>query len=531
MNTQKQIFLIITLSFVLVGGCAAYATIDLPIRAERQADFFVKESVERGALLYANNCRTCHGIQGEGGVGLPLNTEAFRDQSPLALEQNQEMIRRTISCGRAGTLMPAWLIDNGGALTENQIGHLVRMFTAPEDPVTEDGEEFANFGWAEAVHFAHNLNAESGVVLGGDTLSSIAAAHNIGPRELAEANGLEAGAALDAGTVLELPTGGTYEVEEGDTLDQVAADLNLGSVILAELNGLEYEIVEGVFVLTTTSDDPLLRLTEEQDETGLLPGSTLMLPEGAGYNAVVGDSLETIAEAHGVSVGEIEDLNTDALAELEYDSPDQELPLQSEDGELIELVLQLPQVDAYVVQGQSLADAADGYSNVSAESLAEANGIAADDQPVVGKSLEMPEDSWGTAPPSTVNDGAACIQHVVAQNIYDDITGGGAGFERPEEFSQEVSVTAGANDWTVTADGETQEPNAGSVLMATGTTVTFENTEGVHTITVDDETVVDVPDFPTGSTQTLTFDTAGEFDILCDLHPAMQARFYVEDAP
>ena len=79
MNTQKQIFLIVILFFVFTGGCTAYSIIELPSRAPSQVKWTKEQSVERGALLFANNCRTCHGIKGQGGVGLPLNSSVNPD--------------------------------------------------------------------------------------------------------------------------------------------------------------------------------------------------------------------------------------------------------------------------------------------------------------------------------------------------------------------------------------------------------------------------------------------------------------------
>ena len=197
MNTQKQVFLIVVLFFVLAGGCAAYTVIDLPVRAERQSDYFFSESVERGALLYANNCRTCHGIKGEGGVGLPVNKADFQDPDPLKLKANRELLKRTMYCGRAGTLMPAWLNTNGGALTDRQIEHVVDLITSPVEIAYQDEEgNPTSKGWTEAVEFAHNLNREASVIVGGDTLDTIAAAHAIGHTELAELNGLSIGAAV-----------------------------------------------------------------------------------------------------------------------------------------------------------------------------------------------------------------------------------------------------------------------------------------------------------------------------------------------
>ena len=48
MNTQKQIFLIVALMFVFVGGCAAYTIIDLPVRAADQTAWHKDQSIERG---------------------------------------------------------------------------------------------------------------------------------------------------------------------------------------------------------------------------------------------------------------------------------------------------------------------------------------------------------------------------------------------------------------------------------------------------------------------------------------------------
>ena len=106
MNTQKQIVLMVALMFLLVGGCAAYTAIELPVRAPDEAQWTEDQSLERAGLVFANYCRTCHGNRGEGGVGPQLlNAEAsqFQDQDPLKLAGNRTLLRRTLSCGRAGT--------------------------------------------------------------------------------------------------------------------------------------------------------------------------------------------------------------------------------------------------------------------------------------------------------------------------------------------------------------------------------------------------------------------------------------------
>jgi len=145
LNTQKQIILIIALSFIFVGGCAAYTAIELPVRAPAQQEWTRDQSLERGALLFANNCRTCHGNRGQGGVGPQLLNNpltAFQDQDPLKLSQNMTLLTRTIQCGRASTLMPAWLNTNGGALNAIQIQHIVNFLDAEDGfilPCTDPG--------------------------------------------------------------------------------------------------------------------------------------------------------------------------------------------------------------------------------------------------------------------------------------------------------------------------------------------------------------------------------------------------------
>ena len=579
MNTQRQIFLIVVLMFVSVAGCAAYTAIDLPIRAERQADFFEAESIERGALLYANNCRTCHGIRGEGGVGLTLNKAAFRNQEPLALSQNQDLIRRTLICGRAGTLMPAWLDSNGGSLTANQIEHLVRLLTAPleEDTFDANGNP-TNHGWLAAVEFAHNLNHESATSVTGDTLPQIAAAHGIG------------------------------------------ADPVAGAVLIAELNGLDYAIDEsGNFYLPYAGDDEARMLNPNAAviATGLLPGQTLRLPEGATYKVSAGNTLASIAEQHGVTAAQIRALNPLLLAVLgeiaddapltgerklllpdgvtytaqagdtlisiaeAHDLPEialaedngldvdaaiaegDQLVLREGTGYLVqfgdtvlsiasahgvserelralneldageevsgEVWIALPPINAYVVKGADLALVASGFGNVTAASLGEANHVEADAVLPIGKSLHFPADAWGAAPSDELNPGTACVEYTVSSSAFNTISGADPiVIDEPNAVSTEVVILANDNDWTVVADGEAGTPNRTGVKVTAGTAVTFENVVGLHTITIDGEQ--EGADFEqAGETRTITFDAPGEYRITCDYHPDMLTVVFVTE--
>ena len=79
-----------------------------------------------GALLYQRNCAVCHGIKGDGGVGIPLNLKDF-----LAVASDN-YLRATLREGRPGRVMPAFpgfSSDQVSAI----IGHL-RSWSDTEGP-------------------------------------------------------------------------------------------------------------------------------------------------------------------------------------------------------------------------------------------------------------------------------------------------------------------------------------------------------------------------------------------------------------
>ncbi len=527
MNTQKQTFLIVVMFFMFVGSCAAYAAIDLPVRADDQAKYQHDGSVERGALLFANNCRTCHGNIGQGGVGLPLNTEEYKNQDPLVLKANQDKLRRTLYCGRLGTFMQPWLVTNGGALNAIQIEHLINLITAPAEEDAKDADgNVTSHAWLEAEHFAHNLNHHSTATVGGDTLDTIAKAHGIGPAQLGAAQNPPVAREnlsqpLKKGTTVSIPPvkgaskGFKYKIlTNNETIAKVAEKVHYGAILLAELNGLNYKLDTKTY---------LLHLLDDQNRTitGLFPGDKLKLPEGATYAALTGETVQEIADAHGILPGSIQSLN-DSIRSIGAN-----VELKVPEGQSA-IVLKLPKVDAYLVQGQSLEDVATGYANTTADDFAEANNAPNGDALVrIGTSLKLPEDAWGTAPAGSPNTGTACVEHAVPSRVFEELTGAGGPPAKPAAVSNTVSIVANANDWTLSADGTAQAPNKGVALIKTGTTVQFSVAAGIHTITID-EKPARVPLFSPGDTNSITFSTAGQFEILCDFHPDMYAYLYVE---
>lgn len=369
----------VALLFLFVGGCAAYSAVDLPIRAEDQQQWTKDQSLERGALLFANNCRTCHGNTGQGGVGPQLRaneTTKFQDQDPLVLAANRALIQRTLYCGRAGTLMPAWLNTNGGSLNAIQIQHLVDFLTYP---VAEnaDGEQTSKW-WGEAEEFAHNLNAEVAVLVGGDTLAGIAKAHGIGPKELATFNNLPVEGTLKQGTELKIPAfkgskAYTYTAyKDNETITKIAEAQFVGARILADLNDLTYDFSEKRGVAT-------FALTQNGVEIpGLFPGDKLKLPAGSTYTVNAGDTKLSITQQHNISVSQLESLNKNLDPSL---ATDKEIPFEN--------TLKLPKQVAVVQEGQTLGTIASQHG-IKVDDLATENSIAADAVVAVGTALKLP---------------------------------------------------------------------------------------------------------------------------------------------
>src|SRR5690606_27598512 len=111
----------------------------------------------RGAELFVNNCRNCHGLNGlggeEGGIAPALNRGAFlilgednpygAPETPIGeADEVHDFLFNSIACGRTGTFMPVWHENFGGPMSEIQIEYLVTMITEGRwDLVEEIGHE------------------------------------------------------------------------------------------------------------------------------------------------------------------------------------------------------------------------------------------------------------------------------------------------------------------------------------------------------------------------------------------------------
>jgi mono/diheme cytochrome c family protein/uncharacterized cupredoxin-like copper-binding protein len=114
-------------------------------RLEKETQAQYVTNVSRGYALFLANCAQCHGKNGEGGVGPPLNDQAKLYNAvtvtgvPGTGHLNPTYIRNVLTvggryvCGDPKSLMPVWADVNGGPLNYRQIEELIAFLTASKD--------------------------------------------------------------------------------------------------------------------------------------------------------------------------------------------------------------------------------------------------------------------------------------------------------------------------------------------------------------------------------------------------------------
>ncbi|HEY5684566.1 MAG TPA: cytochrome c [Acidimicrobiia bacterium] len=104
-----------------------------PSAREEARELQLQSLQEQGAHLYEQNCSSCHGLDGEGGLGPAINSQQYLQAA------SDEQTRLIVAVGVPGTGMSAWSLDYGGPLTSEQIKALSAFIhsweeTAPDLP-------------------------------------------------------------------------------------------------------------------------------------------------------------------------------------------------------------------------------------------------------------------------------------------------------------------------------------------------------------------------------------------------------------
>ncbi len=147
-NSRRVAFLVTLLVVLFIpvywiweqGISLPFATVSGGLANEKDQQYI--NSVARGYALYLANCSQCHGQNGQGGVGPPLNDQAKLYNALTAtglpgtghLNPNYLLTVLTVGgryvCGDAKSVMPVWAEQNGGPLNYQQLQDLIAFITA-----------------------------------------------------------------------------------------------------------------------------------------------------------------------------------------------------------------------------------------------------------------------------------------------------------------------------------------------------------------------------------------------------------------
>ena len=125
-----------------------------PLRMEAQTGNWDGRSIEQGAAIFANNCASCHGVDGKGNPGPALNSRYFFTQRLDDVGFNgsiEDYVALTVNAGRpskhnpqwGGLVMATWGQQYGGPLRDDQVANVAKYVanwesTAVQQTMEED---------------------------------------------------------------------------------------------------------------------------------------------------------------------------------------------------------------------------------------------------------------------------------------------------------------------------------------------------------------------------------------------------------
>lgn len=151
--TEQRLLVAGTIAAVLTALLIGWLLATEPRRQFQAAERRLGGDIERGAALYAQHCRTCHGIRGEGigQLGPPLADDHFfsarlrevgwqstlREYILTTTEHGRLMGTRPIYAGDGSSaVMPPWHQSYGGPLRSDEIELLTTFVLNYRDTAT-----------------------------------------------------------------------------------------------------------------------------------------------------------------------------------------------------------------------------------------------------------------------------------------------------------------------------------------------------------------------------------------------------------
>jgi mono/diheme cytochrome c family protein len=129
-NYNRYLIAGLILTLLILAGLSVYIFTENS-RLEAAAATFESDRIQHGREIYIEQCASCHGSQGEGGVGTVLNNKT------LLKNTFDEVFFSVIRSGVPSTQMPAWSVDFGGPLTDEDIRSVVAFIRAWEPTAPE----------------------------------------------------------------------------------------------------------------------------------------------------------------------------------------------------------------------------------------------------------------------------------------------------------------------------------------------------------------------------------------------------------
>lgn len=131
-STNRVMLVGAGLILLLVLAFPLYRLVE-PVNRDEARQEQLESLAVAGESNWSFNCASCHGLNGEGGVGPALNSKQFLESA------NNAQIEQLVAVGVPGSQMGAYSQDFGGPLTSEQIKAVVTYIrtwepNAPDDP-------------------------------------------------------------------------------------------------------------------------------------------------------------------------------------------------------------------------------------------------------------------------------------------------------------------------------------------------------------------------------------------------------------